>query len=27
MGALYPVAPNTTEDNKIKNRRVEFAVR
>jgi outer membrane protein OmpA-like peptidoglycan-associated protein len=27
MGSLYPLAPNTTENNKIKNRRVEFAVR
>jgi outer membrane protein OmpA-like peptidoglycan-associated protein len=27
MGGLYPVAPNTTESNKTKTRRVEFAVR
>jgi len=27
MGSLYPLAPNTSEENKIKNRRVEFAVR
>lgn len=26
-GGLYPVAPNTTEESKQKNRRVEFAVR
>jgi outer membrane protein OmpA-like peptidoglycan-associated protein len=27
LGGLYPLAPNTTEENKMKNRRVEFAVR
>jgi outer membrane protein OmpA-like peptidoglycan-associated protein len=27
MGSLYPLAPNTNEENKVKNRRVEFAVR
>lgn len=27
MGSLYPLAPNTNEANKTKNRRVEFAVR
>jgi outer membrane protein OmpA-like peptidoglycan-associated protein len=27
MGGLYPMAPNTTEENKTKNRRVEFAVK
>lgn len=26
-GSMYPVAPNTTEENKSKNRRVEFVVR
>ncbi|QHT72142.1 OmpA family protein [Rhodocytophaga rosea] len=27
FGGLYPVSPNNTEDNKKKNRRVEFAVK
>jgi outer membrane protein OmpA-like peptidoglycan-associated protein len=27
FGSLYPVAPNTTEENKKKNRRVEFVVK
>jgi outer membrane protein OmpA-like peptidoglycan-associated protein len=26
LGCVYPAAPNTTEDNKRKNRRVEFAL-
>lgn len=26
-GSLYPVAPNTTEENKVKNRRVEFTLK
>jgi outer membrane protein OmpA-like peptidoglycan-associated protein len=27
FGAMYPVAPNSTEENRMKNRRVEFTVR